>query len=252
MSRVEPTQPLDLAEAEVPRWLRNPRTRKLLLGDWHPLVRDPIDVLRFALLIGAALLLILDKSLEAAPLATVLIVLAPRFLDLPRPLDLAVVVGMSLQAWGNLFDFFDRFGWYDDVVHFMLPMLTCAASYIALAQFQIVPRPGNDLRRADLGVGLVTFLIGMGYAALYEIYEAGADWILGTDPPLQDSLADTNTDLLFGALGSTVGALVLTLWYVRGYGVLRRLPPDAVVALIGNASARRRVRDLARSTGQRS
>src|SRR5690606_25754030 len=40
--------------AGVPAWLRNPRTQRLLLGDWHPLLRDPIDVLRLALLIGSA------------------------------------------------------------------------------------------------------------------------------------------------------------------------------------------------------
>ena len=167
------------------RWLNNPRNQKLLLGDWNPIVRDPIDVLRFALLLGAALLLALDKNLEAAPLATVLIVLAPRLLDMPRPFDLAVVLGMSLQAWGNLFDFFDTYAWYDDVVHFLLPMLTCSATYIALAQFEVVPHPGRPgLRRRELGVFLVTFLIGLGYAALYEIYEAGTDWIFGTQPPL--------------------------------------------------------------------
>ncbi len=54
----------------LPRWLSNPRTQKLILGDWNPIVRDPIDVLRLALLLGSGLLLALDKNLEAAPLAT--------------------------------------------------------------------------------------------------------------------------------------------------------------------------------------
>ena len=218
----------------LPRWLRDPRTQKFLLGDWHPIVRDPIDVLRLALLIGAALLLMLDKNLEAAPLATVLIVLAPRLLDMPRPFDLAVVIGMSLQAWGNLFDFFDTYAWYDDVVHFMLPLLTCSGTYIALAQFEIVPHPGRPgLRRNMLGVFLITFLIGLGFAALYEIYEAGADWLLDNDPPLQDSLADTNTDLLYGALGSTVGAALLVYWAHQRWGTMRRVPRDTLIAWFG-------------------
>jgi hypothetical protein len=28
-------------------------TRRILLGDWHPLLRDGIDVLRLALVVGA-------------------------------------------------------------------------------------------------------------------------------------------------------------------------------------------------------
>lgn len=220
------------AAASVPRWLRNPRTQRLLLGDWNPIIRDPIDVLRGALLVGSVLLIILDKNVEAAPLVTVLIVLAPRLLDMPRPFDLAVVLGMSIQAWGNLFDFFNRFDWYDDVVHFVLPMLTCSATYIALAQFEIVPHPGRSrLRRREAGVFLVTFLIGLGFASLYEIYEAGADAILGSQ--LQDSLADTNTDLLFGALGAAIGGLLLVEWWRRGWGTIRRLPADALIAWFG-------------------
>src|SRR5690606_7339980 len=88
-----------------PAWITTPRARRLLLGDWNPIIRDPIDVLRGALLIGAVLLILLDKNVEAAPLVTVLIVLIPRALDMPRMFDLGVVVAMSIQAWGNLFDF---------------------------------------------------------------------------------------------------------------------------------------------------
>lgn len=218
-------------------WLEDPRWQRLVLGDWNPIVRDPIDVMRGALLIGSALLLFLDKNLEAAPLVTVLIVLVPRMLDLPRPLDAAVVIGMSIQAWGNLFDFFNRYAWYDDVVHFLLPMLTCAATYVVLARLEVVPPPDHSpLQRHDLGVFLITFLIGLGYAALYEIYEAGADAILGSN--LQESLADTNTDLLFGALGSAVGANALVVWTRNGWGELRRLPSEQVVERIIDPSKR--------------
>lgn len=230
----------------LPRWLRSRWMRYLLLGDWNPIVRDPIDVLRFGLLIGSVLLLFLDKNLEAAPLVTVLIVIAPRLLDMPRLFDLAVVAGMSIQAWGNLFDFFNRFAWYDDVVHFVLPMLTCSATYLALAQFEVVPHPGrSELRRRELGVFLVTFLIGLGYAALYEIYEAGADAVLGST--LQESLADTNTDLLFGALGSALGAGLLVFWTRRGWGAMRRESTGDLVAWFSTTreqreAARRRSR----------
>jgi hypothetical protein len=167
-----------------------------VLGDWDTVVRDPTDVLRFALLLGSGLLL-LDKNLEAAPDRDGADSARAAAAGHAAPVRLAVVLGVSLHAWGNLFDVFDTYAWYDDVVHFLLPTLTCSATYIALAQFEIVPHLGQDgPRHRELCVFLITFLIGLGFAALYEIYEAGADWILDNEPPLQDSLADPNTDLL--------------------------------------------------------
>jgi hypothetical protein len=218
---------------ELPAWLRDPRRQRLLLGDWNPIVRDPIDVLRWALLVGCLLLVILDKSVQAAPLASVLIVLVPRILDMPRLFDLLVVLAMSLHAWGNLFDFFDSYEWYDDVVHFLIPMLTCSSTYILLARFEVVLHPAHGrLRHRELGVFLVTFLIGLGFAALYEVYEAGVDAVFGSK--LQDSLADTNTDLLFGVLGSAVGALLLVVWTRRGWAVTRRVAGDDLIAWFGS------------------
>jgi uncharacterized membrane protein YjdF len=213
--------------AALPRWLGSARARHLLLGDWNPVIRDPIDVLRAALLVGAVLLIVLDKNVEAAPLVTVLIVLIPRMADMPRPFDLAVVVAMSIQAWGNLFDFFDRIHGYDKVVHFLVPMLTSAATYVLLAQLDIVLNPVRKvLARQELGTFLITFLIGLGYASLYELYEFFADAVLGTE--LQKSLGDTNGDILAGAIGAACGGALMLLWTHQGWPVTRRLPPDVI------------------------
>lgn len=211
----------------LPQWLGTPRARHLLLGDWNPIIRDPVDVLRAALLVGAALLIIFDKNVEAAPLVTVLIVLLPRLLDMPRLFDLAVVVAMSIQAWGNLFDLFDRIHGYDKVVHFLLPMLTSAATYIALVRLDVVLDPARRvLHRQELGTFLITFLIGLGYASLYEIYEFFADAVLGTT--LQKSLGDTNGDILAGAIGAACGGALMLLWTYRGWTVTRRLPVEII------------------------
>ena len=68
------------AGGAIPRWLRNSGTQRLVLGDRNPIVGEPSDVLRFALLIGSALLIFLDKNIEAGTLGAVLIVIAPRLL----------------------------------------------------------------------------------------------------------------------------------------------------------------------------
>jgi hypothetical protein len=211
----------------LPRWLGTPRARLLLLGDWNPIIRDPIDVLRAALLVSAVLLILLDKNVEAAPLVTVLIVLIPRFANMPRIYDLAVVVAMSIQAWGNLFDFFDRIHGYDKVVHLLVPMLTSTATYVLLAQLDVVLHPARRvLARQEIGTFLITFLIGLGYASLYEIYEFFADSVLGTT--LQKSLGDTNGDILAGAIGAACGAGLMLLWVHRGWTMTRRLPAEVI------------------------
>jgi hypothetical protein len=211
----------------LPGWLDTPRARYLLLGDWNPIIRDPIDVLRAALLVGAALLIVLDKNVEAAPLVTVLIVLIPRLADMPRLFDLAVVVAMSIQAWGNLFDFFDLIHGYDKVVHFLLPMLTSAATYVLLVRLDVVLDPARRvLARQELGTFLITFLIGLGYASLYELYEFLADAVL--DAGLQKSLGDTNGDILAGAIGAACGGGLMLLWTHQGWTATRRLSPEAI------------------------
>ena len=209
-----------------PSWLNTPRARRLLLGDWNPIIRDPIDVLRAALLVGSLLLILLDKNVEAAPLVTVLIVLIPRLLDMPRPFDLAVVLAMSIQAWGNLFDLFDQIHGYDKVVHFLVPMLTSTSTYALFVRLGVALDPAQRvLPRQDIGTFLITFLIGLGYTALYELYEFLADAAFGTT--LQKSLGDTNGDILAGTLGAAVGGWIMLLWVHQGWGVTRRLPAEA-------------------------
>jgi hypothetical protein len=76
-----------------------------------------------------------------------------------------------------------------------------------------------------------------GHRAAYGTRESGADALLGSR--LQDGLADTNTDPLFGALGSAVGGWLLVIWTRRGWAVMRRVPADALIALFGRGGVTR-------------
>lgn len=62
---------------------------------------------------------------------------------------------------------FDKYAWYDDLVHVLLPMLTCAATYIALARAEVLLDPSHrTLHRHEIGVLVITFLIGLGFTAI--------------------------------------------------------------------------------------
>lgn len=202
--------------------------RTLFLGDWRtaPWLRDPIDLLRATFLAGAVVFaLVGDAKGVANLLVSSVAVIVARLVDLPRVYDLAFVVAMALTGWGEALGLYDRLRWYDDVVHLVVPMLTCQVAYIALARLDVVPDPRDEtpLKR-EWGIALTTFALGVAVAGLWEIVEFGSDELLGSE--LQLSNADTSTDLIAGALGSALGAAGLVLWTTRGWGSVRRIPGE--------------------------
>src|SRR5436853_7508977 len=104
-----------------------------LIGDWTPVVRDWVDVMRAAVLVGAIGFAFAGELANAVRLLiTFFVMLVPRFLDVPRPFDFAFVLGMSLQAWGNGFGWFNSWGSYNKVVHFLLPLGVAPLLYLVL------------------------------------------------------------------------------------------------------------------------
>ena len=200
---------------------------RLLFGDWGRVVRDPLDVLRLAFLAAAIVTALMGRTEDAVRLAgTFLIVLFARHLSLPRLFDLGVIVGMALQAFGNVLGLFDSFRYYDLVVHFANPLAVAPCVYILLARLEVVPDLGDARGRHQLGIFLVTFCIGFSIGAAYEIYEWFADNALGAS--LKVGYTDTIGDLTDDAIASALGGLFLVLWAQRGWGTSRRLSPEAL------------------------
>ncbi len=76
--------------------------RRLLLGDWSVLVRDPIDLLRLNFFLGAVVLGMGGDITQALRFVLALaLVLLARALRLPRPFDLGLVLGLALSVWGG-------------------------------------------------------------------------------------------------------------------------------------------------------
>ena len=200
--------------------------RKLLLGDWHSLVRDPIDVLR-ALNVAAAPAFLgagdVDAALRLAVTAGVMVL--ARVIDVPRPFDLGFVVGMSLQGWGNAAGLFERYGWYDSVVHFTLSAMVAPLFYIGLARLGVVPDLDEDVEKhPHAGLFMISLALGTAFGALYEIYEYVAVHHFGAH--LQIGYADTILDLTLDLLGSVLGGVGLMVWALYGWGTSRRVPAE--------------------------
>jgi Predicted membrane protein (DUF2238) len=201
--------------------------QRLLLGDWGRVVRDPLDVLRLVFLAGAAVAAFAGSTEDAVRLGgTFLIVLFARWLALPRLFDLGVIVGMALQAFGNVLGLFDSFRYYDVVVHFANPLAVAPCVYILLARLELVPELADTTGRHQLGVFIVTFCVGLSIGAGYEVYEWVADNWLGAS--LNVGYTDTIGDLADDAVASALGGWFLVLWAQRGWGTTRRVPAERV------------------------
>jgi hypothetical protein len=201
--------------------------RELVFGEWNPVVRDPLDLLRGIFVAGAAILAASGES-GAIPLAvTAAAVVAVRFLDLPRAFDLAFILAMALTGWGEALRLYDRFGYYDVFVHSLVPLFGAPCVYIALARLDTLPDPAEALgsTRHLAGIFVVTLALGLAIGAVWEILEWTLDQTLGSNLSLGES--DTIGDLVADGAGAFCGGLLLLAWTLRGWGTVRRLPGGA-------------------------
>ena len=197
--------------------------RRLLLGDWTPLVRDGIDVLRLGLVLatGAALLVGDGGAALALGFVAALALLA-RAVNLPRAYDFGFVLVLTLHAAGEALGWYDSLGWFDRIVHVVLPCLVAPVLYIGLARLEVLPDPRDDTNvRHYTGIAIVAFCLGMAVGGLWEIVEFASDGVL--DTALSEGNPDTVGDLVADAVGSLLGASLLVAWAVWGWGSVRRV-----------------------------
>lgn len=200
--------------------------RRLLLGDWNPVVRDGIDLLRLALGVGAIAFLALGDR-RAALVAGVFfaLTLLGRLVSLPRLYDLSFVLGMSVQGWGEALGAFDAIPWFDNAVHVLVPMLTAPVLYLGLARLDVLPDPKDETRTGHyVGIFVVALCLGLAIGAVWEIVEWSSDGLVGSN--LSEGNTDTVTDLIADGSGSLVGAALLVVWARHGWGSVRRIPGE--------------------------
>jgi hypothetical protein len=198
--------------------------RTAVMGDWGRVVRDPIDLLRLTFFAGAVVFLVLG---EIKGVANLLLggsaLLVARAVNLPRLYDLAFTVAMIFTGWGEALGLYDSWEPYDNVVHFVVPMMTSQVAYIALARIEVLPDMRDEFSpRHYAGIFTVTFALGVAIGGVWEIFEWGSDEVFGSN--LQLGNEDTVGDLIADTLGSIAGGLLLVAWTKYGWGSVRRIP----------------------------
>ncbi len=201
--------------------------RKLVMGDWSRVVRDPLDVLRLVFAAGAVAFAAAGDVAGTFNLALAFAVLvAARFANLPRLYDLAIVVALAFTQGGEALGLYDAVVWYDRVVHVVVPMLSSQVLYLCLARLEVLPDPRQEtLPRHHAGMFVAVFALGLAVGALWEIFEWTSDGVFGSQ--LSEGNTDTVGDLIADALGSLAGGTLMVLWAKRGWGSVRRIPGES-------------------------
>ena len=203
--------------AVTPEWDR----RRLLYGDWNWLVRDGLDVLRYAFIAGTIVFAAQGNPDAVALGAASAVLLLARVVSLPRWFDFGLIVTMSLIAYGTALGLYGDWFYYDKVVHTLAPFGYSPVLYIALVRLGVVPDPGVAIRERRVariaGIFIITLAVGMAVGGFYENIEWLEDKydILGGH--FVKGLWDTETDLLCDATGSLAGATFITIWALRGW-----------------------------------
>jgi hypothetical protein len=196
----------------------------VFLGDWHPVLRDPLDLFRLSFLVGAVVFAVQgDWDAVVRLVLPLLLVFLIRTLNVPRPIDWVFCIAMAFQGWGNALQLFSKFWWYDNSVHITLPMSLAPILYIGFSRLDVVPDPAERSgSRAELiGMGLIATCLGVTAASGYEVYEWVVDHWFGQHLFIGET--DTVTDIADGFLGASLGGLLLIAWALARY-TSRRLP----------------------------
>jgi hypothetical protein len=194
------------------RPMRQTGLRKLVFGDWHPLLRDPLDLMRLSFAVAAVLFFIAGSIEYAVRLTSVFLFLAvAQRLRLPRRFDLLFIIAMGLQGWGNALRLFEEISWWDNLVHLILPLSSIPVLYLLLVRLGMVRDLASEPHaRHRLGFVIFAMAIGLSIGAVYEIYEYVMNRWLGADIAI--GYSDTIFDLTLDSAGSLIGGLVLIRW----------------------------------------
>jgi hypothetical protein len=194
--------------------------QKLLLGDWSRVVRDPLDVYRIVFIAGTIVWGLSGGPVTVLVAASAVLVLA-RIVSLPRFYDFSLIVVMVLIAWGEVLGVYDSWRFYDNVVHFTVPLLVTGMIYLLLVRLGVLPELGALTQvHQKFGFFLTAVALGMAMGAGWEIVEWSLDeWAGGN---LVGSATDTATDLIWDTMGATGSATILVLWSLGGHSLTRR------------------------------
>lgn len=132
-------------------------------------------------------------------------------LSAERKLFLATVIILLSHWFGTLFLWYQRFAWYDELMHFLGGYWVAVIGFVFLPRFlHIMPRFIRFFE-ARPKTTLIFFVFAV--ALLWELFEFVFSQSIihtyGFSIGLQPGIWDTITDLFFGIVGAAVAGTIL-------------------------------------------
>ena len=124
-------------------------------------------------------------------------------MELPIEFDIAIVGFIYLSVFvGETFDAYERFFWWDAMLHTASGVVLGFCGFLIL---YILQRQGK-LQASPMIIAVFTFCFGVALGGVWEIFEFTIDSVFGTNMQ-KDGLSDTMWDLIV----DTVGALAISV-----------------------------------------
>lgn len=159
-------------------------------------------------------------SLAFVSLATIGLSLLPVFFQdrfgirLPMRFYAWIVIFVFATIFlGEAFDFYNRFWWWDVVLHGGSALTFGLVGFI----FVFMLFEGDRYAAPAWAVAFVSFCFALSIGTVWEIFEFGTDRMFGMNMQ-KSGLVDTMWDLIVNTIGAGIGALV-GFFYLKGLEV---------------------------------
>lgn len=128
---------------------------------------------------------------------------ARRFdLTVPRSFTLAIVgFAIATLILGEVFDFYEKYWWWDVVLHGGSALILGMCGFL----FVFYLFEGDRYAAPPFALAFIGFCFAVTMGALWEVFEFGADQILGLNMQ-KSGLVDTMWDLIVDVIGAALGA----------------------------------------------
>ncbi len=132
---------------------------------------------------------------------------------LPFQIDLAIVLFIfSTLFLGSLANFYEKFFWWDQVLHFLSGGLLALVAFVVV--YLLNYEHWGKLNLTPFFVSLFAVCFSALISIVWEIYEYSADHLFGFNMQ-RDGINDTMTDLILNLAASVIVAAIANRWMQR-------------------------------------
>jgi len=123
-------------------------------------------------------------------------------INLPMEYIIIIVLFIYIPLFlGEVFDFYDRFWWWDVLLHITTALIFGCIGFIILYVLYV----GNKILAHPVWISIFAFCFAVAMGGIWEIFEFGMDQLFGLNMQ-KSGLSDTMWDLMVDCLGAAAAS----------------------------------------------